>query len=375
MKNRTVTLQARRGGFAMPLALLTLVVMTVGVAAAFSRVSSEMRRTQDRQAETDAFVYAQGSLERFAIDRRNLGFLANPPLPVESVRIAFVDGYADVVARRVRAKTATEEAIYLLNARAVKQTGGAAWMPQSEATVTQYAYFRDGMMKVLSAWTSLSGLHKNGGAGTIDGNDAAPAGSLTDFGSPCGGEPTVAGVAVPDVPGYTQSGGATVPAGNPNVDSLGTQAQTNTAVGIDWDAILNGNVILPDLIIPTPDSWPTSWPSGWWPVIRIDGDYNVGPPGGQGTLIVTGNLDIDGTAEWDGIILVGGTLYSNGNQNIHGAVISGLNEILGINVAQSDVGNGQKTYQYDSCAIANAANRFAAHILISKTWSNNWPVW
>jgi hypothetical protein len=359
----------------MPLALLTLVVLTVGVAASFSRVTSEMRRTQDRQAETDAFVYAQGSLERFAIDRKNLGFLANPPLPVESVRIAFVDGYADVIARRVRTKTATEEAVYLLNSRAVKQTGSAAWAPQSEATVTQYAYFRDGMMKVLSAWTSLTGLEKNGGVGTIDGSDASPSGSMTDYGSACGGEPTVAGVAVPDVPGYIQNGGSPAPTGSPPVDSLGTQAQTIAAVGIDWDAILNGNVILPDLIIPTPDSWPSSWPSGWWPVIRIDGDYNVNPPGGQGTLIVTGDLEINGLAEWEGIILVGGTLYSDGYNNVHGAVVSGLNVMLGMTVGQSDVGNGNKTYQYDSCAIANAANRFSAHVLINKTWSNNWPVW
>ena len=375
MRNRPVTLDGRRDGFAMPLALLTLVVLTVGVAASFSRVTSEMRRTQDRQAETDAFVYAQGSLERFAVDRKNLGFLANPPLPVESVRIAFVDGYADVVARRVLPKTATEDAVYLLNARAVKQTGNAAWAPQSEATVTQYAYFRDGMMKVLSAWTSLTGLEKNGGVGTIDGSDASPSGSMTDYGSACGGEPTVAGVAVPDVPGYIQNGGSPAPTGSPPVDSLGTQAQTIAAVGIDWDAILNGNVILPDLIIPTPDSWPSSWPSGWWPVIRIDGDYNVNPPGGQGTLIVTGDLEINGLAEWEGIILVGGTLYSDGYNNVHGAVVSGLNVMLGMTVGQSDVGNGNKTYQYDSCAIANAANRFSAHVLINKTWSNNWPVW
>jgi hypothetical protein len=350
----------------MPLALLTLVVMTVGVAAAFSRATSEMRRVQDRQAETDAFVYAQGALEQFAVDRRNLGFSANPPDSVEAVRINFPDGYADVTALRVKPKTATESAIYLLTSRGVRQTGTATWAPQSESTVTQYAYFREGKLTVLSAWTSLSGLEKNGGVGTIDGYDA------------CGVEPPVAGVAVPDDPGYIENGGppgSFVPTGAPPVDSLGTQAQTNAAVGIDWDAIVNGNAIIPDLTLPSPDTWPTSWPSGWWPVIRINGDFDVNPPGGQGTLIVTGDLEIDGFAEWDGIILVGGTLYSNGNNNIHGAVISGLNELLGITVAQSDAGNGNKTYQYDSCAIANAVARFGAHVLINKTWSNSWPVW
>lgn len=354
------TMRANRDGFAMPLVLLTMIVLTVGVAAAFTRVTSEMRRTQDRQADTDAFVYAQGAIERYAIDRPALGFTANPPAVVESVRIAYVDGYADVVSRRVRPKTGSDQAIYLVTSHGVKQTGNA-FTPQSESTVTQYAFFREGKVNILSAWTSLSGLHKNGGSGTIDGYDN------------CGVAPPVAGVAVPDVPGYTQSGGASVPTGVPPIDSLGTQAQANTAVGIDWDGIINQNLIVPDLTIP-PDTWPASFPAGWWPVIRVNGDLTL-PTDGRGTLIVTGDLDIGGTERWEGIILVGGTLYANGNNNVLGAVISGLNVMFGIYVPESDIGNGTKTYIYDSCAIANAANRFAALVFIGKTWNNNWPLW
>lgn len=362
MKMNPAALRGSRDGFAMPLALLTLVVLTVGVAAAFTRVTTEMQRTQDKQAETDAFVYAQGAMERFAVDRTALGFTANPPAAVESVRIAYVDGYADVISRRVRQKTATEQAIYLLTAHGVRRTGNAAWTPQAESTVMQYAFFREGKVNILSAWTSLSGLHKNGGAGTIDGYDN------------CGAAPPVAGVAVPDVPGYTQSGGASVPTGSPPIDSLGTQAQANAAVGIDWAAILSGTTIVPDLILPAPNSYPSSFPAGWWPVILANGDFSL-PADGRGTLIVTGDFTIPGSQRWEGIILVGGQIYANGNNNVFGAVISGLNVMLGIPVAQSDIGNGTKTYRYDSCAIANAANRFAALVLIGKTWSNNWPLW
>jgi hypothetical protein len=346
----------------MPLALLTLVVMTVGVATAFARVQSEMQITGDRQAETDAFAYATGSLERFAIDRTALGFSSNPPLAVESVRIMLPGGWADVISRRVKPKTATSDAVYLLTSKAVRRTGNAARMPQAEATASQYAFFREGKIKIISAWTSLSGLHKNGGAGSIDGNDS------------CSALPAVAGVAVPTVPGYTQSGGASVPTGSPPIDDLGSQAAANAAVGIDWNAIVNGGAIVPDLTFPTPDSWPASFPAGWWPVIYVNGDLSL-PTDGRGTLIVTGNMTIGGTTKWDGVILVGGTIYANGNNNVHGGVISGLNEQLGISVPQSDIGNGTKTYVYDSCAIANAASRFAALVLVSKTWSNNWPVW
>jgi len=352
---------ANRSGFAMPMTLMILVFLTVGAATAFARVQTEMRAGQNREIETDAFAYSQSGLERFTIDRYNLGFTANPPANWESTRIAMPGGYADVILRRVRPKDAGKLAMYLVKSRGVRKAGSTAWTPQSEAVVSQYTYFREGTINVLSAWTSLSGLQKNGGSGTIDGNDY------------CGVTGPVAGVAVPDNPGYMQSGGASVPTGSPPVDSLGTQAQTNAAVKIDWDGIVNNNALPADIYYPT-DPWPSSFPANYWPVIRADGDLAL-PADGQGTLIVTGNLTISGSEKWSGIILVGGTIYADGNNNVHGAVISGLNEKLGINVAESDVGNGTKTYVYDSCAIANAVSKFAALVMIGKTWSGNWSTW
>jgi len=357
---------AKRPGFAMPLALLVLTVITVGVTAAFARVQSELRGTQDREADTEAYLYAQTGLERFAVERRTLGFTSNPPAVVESTRIVLPQGYVDVVARRVRPKTANDAAIYLLKAKSAYQTGSMSWMPRANYIVSQYARYREGSMKVLAAWTSLSGLLKNGGAGTIDGADN------------CGVVPPVAGVAVPDVPGYIQNGGASVPSGNPPVDSLGTQAQANTAVGIDWASIVNGTALTPDYVIPG-QAFPTGTLGGPnWPLVFVNvgtnGNFTL-PADGQGTLIVTGNLTINGSEVWRGVLLVGGTLYANGNNNVQGAVVSGLNEILGINVPESDVGNGTKTYLYDSCAVANAMARFGAFVLIDKSWSNSWPNW
>jgi hypothetical protein len=350
-----------RSGFAMPMTLMILVFLTVGAATAFARVQTEMRAGQNREIETDAFAYAQSGLERFTIDRYNLGFTTNPPANWESTRIAMSGGYADVILRRVRPKVGANLAMYLVKSRGVRQAGSTAWTPRSEAVVSQYTYFREGKLDVLSAWTSLSGLQKNGGAGTIDG---------TDF---CGVEPPVAGVAVPDSPGYMQSGGASVPTGSPPVDSLGTQAQTNAAVKIDWDGIVNSNALPADITIPG-DPWPASFPANYWPVIRVNGNFTL-PTNAQGTLIVTGNFTINGSTTWDGILLIGGTIYANGNNNVHGAVISGLNMKLGIAVGTSDVGNGTKTYVYDSCAIANAVSKFAALVMIGKTWSNNWSTW
>jgi hypothetical protein len=336
MHNR-IEMENRRGGFAIPMALMLVVFITVGVTTAFSRIQSETRADGDRQARIDAFNYAQRGLEQFVTDRSNLGLTVKPPAPAESVRIAMPEGYADVILSLVKPKTTTRQAVYMIRSRGVKQTGNLAWMPTAQHTVTQFSYWREGDMQVLSAWTSLSGLLKNGAAGQITGVDA------------CGAQPTVAGAAVPDSQ-YVQSGGTfspAVPVGNPPVLDLQSPPGAYDAVKIDWDGIVNHNLIVPDLIYPT-NPWPGSFPSTYWPVIRVNGNLSM-PGNGQGTLIITGDLTITGSISWAGVVLVGGQLYANGNNNIQGAVVSGLNVKLGATVGHSDVGNGIKTYQYNSC--------------------------
>ena len=42
-------------------------------------------------------------------------------------------------------------------------------------------------------------------------------------------------------------------------------------------------------------------------------------------------MTISGALQWDGIILVGGTLTSNGNNSVNVAVVTGLNVLIGEN--------------------------------------------
>jgi hypothetical protein len=356
---------SRRDGFAIPLALMLVVFITVGVTTAFTRIQSETRSDQDRQARIDAFSYAQRGLEQFTTDRSNLGFTVKPPAAAESTRIAMADGHADVILTLVKPKTTTRQALYMIRSRGAKRTGNLSWMPPAEHTVTQFAFWREGSMQVLSAWTSLSGLLKNGAAGQITGVDG------------CGVEPTVAGAAVPDN-AYLQNGGTNspaVPVGSPPVLDLGPSPGSYSAVRIDWDGIINNNAIVPDLVYPTPDAWPSSFPPTYWPVIRVNGDLAL-PDDGQGTLIVTGDLTINGSLSWNGIVLVGGTLYADGNNNIQGAVVSGLNLLLpGMTVAASDVGNGVMTYQYNSCNVKEALSKYSTLVLTGGTWADTYKTW
>ena len=54
------------------------------------------------------------------------------------------------------------------------------------------------------------------------------------------------------------------------------------------------------------------------------------------------------------MVLVGGALTSNGVERIDGAVIAGLNLLLGEAAGQVDLGNGNWVYQYDACNVMNA---------------------
>jgi len=281
-------------------------------------------------------------------------------------------GKAFISLRRVRDSMGGLPALYVIRSRGVDTTARRydPNAPTAERIVAQYVTWRVTSVTVPGGWSSISGLTKNGGTGTLSGTDA------------CGAKPPVAGVAVPTLasdgtPGYNQNGGSSVPTGTPPIAYLGTVSQAADAIDIDWAGIVGGNVVSSHYMInttvsPTEGSWPTTTQMNAWPVIKVTGDYSI-PSGGKGTLIVTGNLTITGSKQWDGIILVGGTLTANGNNTVYGAVVTGLNVKLGMAVGASDVGNGTKTYQYHSCDIVNAQSQFAGLQRIPNAWADNWP--
>lgn len=356
-------LRARRGA-ALPLTLFIIVMLTTLAAGAFTMIGSERRVNDDSKAQLDAYVLARRGLEQFVGSRSSLGFTSTPPAAVESTTIALPGGFAEVVMRQVRPPVdSTVPGLYLVRARGFKTVGGSvAGNVTAQRTVAEYARFQYASLEVTSAWTAMAGLQKNGGSGTLSGADA------------CGAKASVAGVAVPHTPGYTQSGGGSVPSGSPNIKDLGTAAQTVDAVQLDWAGIVSGSAVQADIDYPG-GTWPSSTDfadSEFWPVIRAQGDFSI-PADGKGTLIVTGNLTMSGSIRWRGIILVGGALISNGNNTVDGAVISGLNTKLGMSVPVSDVGNGTKTYRYNSCDVASAVNGFRGLVPYHNAGADNLP--
>jgi len=98
----------------------------------------------------------------------------------------------------------------------------------------------------------------------------------------------------------------------------------------------------------------------------VDGDLTLGPgnPTGQGTLIVTGNLTLNGNFQWNGVIMVLGsgvvTRSGGGHGNIYGAMYVAKFASTG---ASTDVfqpptfdtsGGGTANIQYSSDAVDKA---------------------
>ena len=348
--------KSARRGFALPTAILVIAVLTIMIAGGFSLVSAERRSVSDQKAQISAFKIAEDGLELFLVRRDSL--LPNAPkVPglKDSVRINFQGGYADVSLTRIRPVIGSMSGLYVVRSRGVETVGTYAGTPEGVRTVAQYVLFEPAPMQVLAGWTALSGLDKNGVAGTLGGFDA------------CGDSAAVAGVAVPLNPGYQGKDEATE--GDPPIDST----LTADSVAIDWNAIVNEDAIEATITIPG-GAWPTDaqWAdTTFYPIIRVNEPNFVLPTSGRGMLIATGHVTINGTAGWKGVLLVGGDITSNGTNVVHGATISGLNVKLGTYVPASTA-NGTKEYRYNSCEVAKANREAGALVTLKNTWVDNW---
>jgi Tfp pilus assembly protein PilX len=346
-----------RRGMTLLMVILAIVVVSVLLAAAFAAASTEARVSANQGANVDAFALAESGLELFIAKRDSLGFTSTPPAASESARVTLSGGYADVVLTQVRKDTVSGRYGYAIRAHGVSTAAMLSGTAQAERTVAEYGIWQPLTMNVLSAWTTLTGLSKSGTSGSLNGTDA------------CGVMPTVPGVATVTNPGYTGPTGPVT--GNPPVDNLGTQGQADSSTGIDWNDIVNNNAAQPSITIPS-GTWPSFANPNYWPVIMMTGDASL-PGSGQGLLIVTGNLTLSGSTSWNGVILVGGTLTSNGNNTVDGAVVTGLNEQLGQSVPQNSLGNGNKTFQYNSCNVAKAIAASGGQLVgYSNAWVDNW---
>lgn len=389
----------RRDGFALPLAIVVLALLTMSLVAGFAMTSSELSTAASQRAEARAYSNAQRGLETFLTRRKEAAgsvqfcphcwtvnstpgsgsvaaSLDGLPTQRETVVVAFPGGYAIVRANPVLVNTTTGRGKYFISSTGYDSTsgigGGSGRSTMASRTVGVFTTWNKTTINVIGAWTSLTGIVKNG-TGAIDGRDQ------------CGGGTDVAGMSVPQYGGKADmniNGGFT-PSGNPPYDTTKTFAQESAAVKIDWATVKSGAAIPADIVIgggAFPSTATFAADTNYWPVIHVtngaSGAFAL-PNAGRGMLIVDGDLTISGSNQWYGVILVGGQLTSNGNNVSEGATMSGLNALTGTRPSASTsddaIANGQKSYVYDSCSVSKATSALARYTMMPNTWMDNLP--
>ncbi|MEJ2371195.1 MAG: hypothetical protein P8Y07_10155 [Gemmatimonadales bacterium] len=344
-------LDRSEAGFALLTVLLVLIGVTAVASAGFILSDSDYRASQNHRSSVHAFLAANAGLYEYVGDQKT---------PDTKRTYAYATGDADVGPRQLL-DLGDGRVLYRIASRATYDApeGGTATYSVSTTAIHAISSF-----EVTAPIVSLTTLHKNGGSGRIDGEDAASDGD-------CDGAKAaeIAGVAVQDS-GYDQSGGSSVPEGSPDILEDDIPGLIDL-IGLDWQAVLDGDLVRPDYTVP-PDSWP-SIGADEWPVIHVTGDISVDPGNsGQGTLIVEGGLTMNGGFDWDGIILVGDNFISNGNNEVMGTLMAGLNVMLGQTPPDSDLGNGVKTFRYHSCNIKWAMeSAFGGLHEVPGTWTES----
>jgi Tfp pilus assembly protein PilE len=369
-----------RRGFALPMIIMVTVVLAVALTAAFAATSSETTTNVAHRGQSRAFMVAQMGLERFLESPDPLALCptcdtTRTTPPVESYAKSYDGDSVYLTVTRIRHQSAPNvPAVYFIQARGIdkrSKLSGRLANVGAERSVGTYAQWNANSMQVLSAWTSLTGLKKQGTAGLLSGVDQ------------CGQMPTIAGTTVGKGDMH-YSGQPTWAEGNPAIDTTRTAAELAAAMKIDWNAIINANAMPAEITVPPQAFPPLAWfdaDTSRWPIIRIASPNYSLPNRGRGVIIVEGDFTISGSDMWDGIILVGGKLTSNGNNTVAGATVSGLNVLLpGAPPASTSefddaTADGNKTYVYNSCVIARATRAMQRYRVLANTWADNLPTW
>ncbi len=391
---------SRRDGFALPMAILVIALVTVGLVASFSATGSEIANIASQRGQARAYSMAQRGIESFIAHRNDAVTISGVtsyycpncaavngvgagsfPTRQETLYKAFPGGWVVVKATPVMMDAVNGKGTYLIASTGYDSASAiynGTKTRYATRTVALFATFTRTTINVLAGWTSLSGLDIQGNSATISGIDG------------CGSGRNVAGLSVPLNPNGTadlKQQNNWSPIGSPAYDTLKTFSQESAAVKIDWAAVQAGSAMPADIVIGSgqfPSAAEFAADTEWFPVIHVTngpaGNFTL-PNAGRGTLIVDANLTINGSRQWNGIILVGGAITSDGNNVSSGATISGLNYLTGPRPAASTASsgtngdnataNGQKSYVYNSCDVAKATSGASRYYIMANTWMDN----
>jgi len=369
-------------GFALALVVLALVGMTTMAMAGYLRSNTDYKINQNHRASLRAFNLSDAARSQY---------MGRGKLRSDTTTYSYAQGAANVWSEQLIVVDDSSTLYRLVSEGQHNSPEGGRSLRQTGSVVLHKA----AGFSVNAALTAPAGLIKNGAAGGLDGFDQAgngacsvagsenlaglmvPPGGFSDNGSTSFYDDGVEVVEEGGGPGRGGGGGGGGGGqngfnGSPAIDSTYTGTQMLTDIGIDWTAMLDESFAEADFVV-SEDGYPnfnTDVERDEWPVIHIDqSTYSLtNGQSGRGTLVIHGDVEFNGTFTWDGVILIGGQLTSNGGQRIRGSIIAGLNLQLGQSVQPVDLGNGTWDYGYHSCNVMNALKGIGWPIEEPHTW-------
>jgi type II secretory pathway pseudopilin PulG len=373
-------LSGNQQGFALPTAIVALVLVAIMVVGGFSSVSQEYRIGVGSQLSSEAFYAAEEAITRVLADWNPAVVGVLPlfePLTLNgavdgsewevdirrvSDRSYFLDSRATVVERGILAG-ATRRIGAMVKVRTAELAPPAALTTRGNVSVRGTAEVHGGNVNPITwggvctapdpssdapgVMTDATGNVTLGGSAEITGNPASvqnpniTAGTFQTFGDLSWAE--LIELADKRYPGGTFNGTG------PVLDALG---QCNRAAASNWGDPIN----------------PGGACGNYFPIIHITGTALIQSGAvGQGILLVDGDLELRGNFIWHGVVIVQGTLGTQGSGNrIMGGVWAG----------NADLDNqalvGGSVVQYSTCAaeraILNNTSLSRARLLPQRGW-------
>lgn len=349
-------------GFALLVALVALVALSALATGGIYVASSDFQSTDAFGKGHRAFYTADAALQEF------LGTYGDDP--PASASYDFADGEeATVTATKVSRKPE----VYRVESTGIVVVNGDTVATRTVGTAA--AVNMGPLPQPPGNMFSPNGIEKSGASGTISGYDSFDPDSTAQ----CPDEQTADtnGVVVSDSASYDQSGNDLIPEGDPNDVLEKDQDQMLSDLNLDWESVVNGTSIEPDVTVDPDDmsNWPDfdTIPDGEWPVIYAEGKDKTltldAGNSGHGLLISRGQLTMNGSFSWKGAMYVGGKLTAgNGDQTITGAMLSGLNLLLGESIDSADVLDGTKTFEFNSCWVHQARSATSRLDVVRGSW-------
>jgi hypothetical protein len=360
-------------GMALAVAIFALVVAGALIAGAFFAGNQEQRVGQNSVRVQQSFGVGEAAISEVEKNWNPAVYNALKVYPAESLVIGTTNtgggtgSYSGVI-RKLNSQ------LYLVDMTGRDRASAGATISGGGARQRLGWLMRVRLLDIgIGGALTTKGSIKLSGNAFVDGRDHIPDGWTT---ANCDtvGDTTKAGIRAPDSAVVTTPGGPHV-AGNPpilkdtsvhqstfeqfgdvNYDQLAALAQVQLAGGNYKTApVLTGGACDRTNLTNWGDGMNPAAPCGnYFPIVHISGDVVLNGDQGQGILLVDGDLEIQGSYQYYGIVLVKGRLKTSGGGSTEahfwGAVMA-ENVDLELNSLSGDA-----TLNYSKCAVVQALN-------------------